>query len=93
MLKTKNKITASVIFMALVAISGLFLIPILVTFTNSFMNPFEVVTRYTHLITPENIFYQRGVINFVRMTVIPGMVTMGQYARLLFGTPQYLNMF
>jgi multiple sugar transport system permease protein len=89
----QRKIVTPLIIMALSVISVLFLVPILVTFTNSFMSPSEVINRYTITITPENIFYQRGIVNFVNMTVIPNMVTLGQYFRLLFGTPLYLNLF
>jgi multiple sugar transport system permease protein len=44
-------------------------------------------------VTAENVFYQRGVMNFVRMTLIPSFVTLGQYFRLLFETPMYLGLF
>lgn len=88
-----NKKLMPLILLCLTLISGLFLIPILITLTNSLMSPFEATTRYTITITPENIFYQRGIINYVRMTLIPTMVTFSQYIRLLFGSPLYLNLF
>jgi len=92
MITVKRKIHKSVIFLVLAIISGLFLFPIIITVSNSFMSPFEVTNRYTTVITPENIFHQRGVMNFVNMSLIPNFVTLRQYFRLLFETPQYLGL-
>jgi multiple sugar transport system permease protein len=57
------------------------------------MSPFEIVSRYTNTITPENGFNQNGIMNFVDMTVIPTFVSIRQYIRLLFESPLYLSLF
>ena len=70
-----------------------FAAPILVTFTNSFMTGAEVGLRYGLHIVPGNVFYRLKVwehIHFVRMTLVPPLVTMQQYVRLLFD-PDYIN--
>jgi multiple sugar transport system permease protein len=91
MTKAKQKLINIAILMVLILISAFFLFPLVITVTNSFMSPFEVTTRYTPNFTPENIFYRSGVMHYVRMTLIPSFVTLGQYFRLLFESPQYLG--
>jgi len=71
----------------------LFVAPILITFTNSFMTEMEIGFRYGLHIVPGNVFYRLGVwehIHFARMTVVPSMITMQQYIRLLLD-PDYIN--
>ena len=70
----------------------LFLFPIAVIFTHSFMGEFEIANRYTHHVRPGNIFYATDRIHFVRLSLIPDYVTLSQYGRLLFGYPRYLGM-
>ena len=90
--QAESKLNKSIILFVLLLISGLFLFPLIITITNSFMSPHEVISRYTTTITPENVFYQRGVMNFVRMTLIPSFVSLGQYFQLLFESPLYLGL-
>jgi multiple sugar transport system permease protein len=82
-----------VIYTALGLLSGLFLFPILITVSNSFMSPFETVNRYTSLVTPANGFQAKGALHFVEMSLIPGFASLKQYAKLLFSSPLYLGLF
>ncbi|MCL2190116.1 MAG: carbohydrate ABC transporter permease [Defluviitaleaceae bacterium] len=65
----------------------LFAMPIVITFTNSFMTGFEIQSRYAMQVMPANYFYRLDIwdnIHFVRMALIPPWVTLGQYLSLLF---------
>jgi len=77
----------------MVALSVVFLFPILIVLTNSFMGEFEIIMRYTHLARPGNIFFAEGLVHFVRFTLVPDFVTLRQYGALLFGNPRYLARF
>ena len=66
-------------------IAILFVLPIFITFTNSFMTAFEIQSRYNRDVLPSNIFYTLEVmpqIHFVRMAFIPTFATMRQYLTL-----------
>jgi len=76
-------------FLLILLISGviavLFVLPIFVTFTNSFMTAYEIQSRYARDVLPSNIFYTLEVmpqIHFVRMTIVPTLVTIRQYLAL-----------
>jgi len=71
----------------------LFVLPIFVTFTNSFITAFEIQNRYTRDVMPANIFYTLEAMpqmHFVRMTVIPTFLTLRQYWAL-FQDVGYMN--
>ena len=83
-----------ILIMILLAVA--FLFPIFIVFTNSFMESFEIITRYTHVLRPGNILHarpQNDVIHFVRLTLIPAFASFGQYVTLLFDSPEYLARF
>ena len=82
-----------VTILLIAVISGVFLFPVIITLTNSFMSPFEVTSRYTNVLTPENSFGQAGLINYADMSPIPNFVTLSQYFKLLFETPLYIGLF
>ena len=71
----------------------LFLIPVLVTLTNSLMSSFEIINRYTFDITPSNGFRAAGFIHYVEISLIPEFVTFKQYLKLLFDSPFYIGLF
>ncbi len=62
----------------------LYMTPLIITFTNSFMSSREVQRHYDAVGTEHKI---------AKMTVIPDKVTLSQYGKLLFDSPVYLNMF
>ncbi|MCL2386642.1 MAG: carbohydrate ABC transporter permease [Defluviitaleaceae bacterium] len=76
---------------ALLAVA--FALPIFITITNSFMTGFEILNRYSINILPANSFYTLEVfpqVHFVRMTIIPDSVSVGQYLAL-FRDIGYMN--
>ena len=83
----------SIILMLAAVLALAFALPILVTFTNSFMTAYEISHRYSIDILPSNYFYGLEIfrqIHFVRMTVIPNWVTFRQYFSLIQNS-EYLN--
>ena len=78
-------IRAFPIYVFLLAFAVAFALPILITFTNSFMTSYEVAARYSMHVLPANVFYRLDVfpqIHFVRMSVLPSWVTIRQYLNL-----------
>jgi len=73
-----------------------FSIPILVTFSSSFMTAFEINNRYTLEILPLNAFQRIEAfpnIHFVDMGLIPAWFSLRQYIALLFDNPGYFEHF
>lgn len=79
----KSKICRTVFVISVL----IYVMPLLVTFTNSLMSSGEVERNY--LTGSEMV--RDGV--FIDMTLIPDKVTLSQYWKLLFDSPVYLNMF
>lgn len=67
------------------AITVIYMAPLIITFTNSFMSSTEVERNYNVSGMEEG--------SYVGMNLIPEKVTLSQYAELLFDSPVYLNMF
>ena len=89
----KRRVRTILIFAALIFLAALFVIPVLVVFTNSFMSEFDIVNRYTYTVGPGNIYEAVDGINYVRLTFIPDFVSLGQYFKLFFDNPDYLGKF
>lgn len=66
------------------AITVIYMAPLIITFTNSFMSSTEVERNYNVSGMEEG--------SYVDMNLIPEKVTLSQYAELLFDSPVYLNM-
>ena len=84
-------------YFLILAIAGFFAIafvlPIVVTFTNSFMSGYEIRNRYVRDVLPSNIFYTLEVfpqVHFVRMSLIPSWITVRQYLTLFIDV-RYIN--
>ena len=71
--------------MLFVMIVIIYMAPLIITFTNSFMSSKEVERNYGISWSEEN--------EYVDVNIIPDKVTLSQYAELLFDSPVYLNMF
>jgi len=80
-----------ILWCVLLVLAILFLFPILVVFTHSFMESFEVANRYTHQVRPGNVSHAVDGIHFVRFSLIPDFVTFRQYIDLLLHYPRYLG--
>ena len=66
-------------------LAAAFALPVVITFTNSFMSAYEVTARYSMHVLPSNVFYRLDVfpqIHFVRMSLVPSWVTFRQYVNL-----------
>ena len=63
----------------------LYMFPLIITFTNSFMGRNEVERHYAKNMDGEN--------EYLEMHIIPDKVTLSQYEELLLESPVYLNMF
>jgi len=74
-------------------LAAVFLFPIFIVLTNSFMGMFEITTRFTHVVRPGNIIFVDGPVHFVRLTLIPDFVSLSQYGNLFFGHPRYIARF
>lgn len=85
MIKTDSKAWRKrLCYIIFVFVILIYIAPLAVTFTNSFMSSNEVEKNYTAGL-PGN--------EYINMRIIPERVTLSQYAELLFHSPVYLNMF
>ena len=81
----KRRISATLLIVAGI----LFIFPLIVTFTNSFMSETEIAVNYTTKISIVDL--ARGITeNFVQMRLIPARVTLGQYITALLYQPSFL---
>ena len=76
----------------LIALAFVYIIPLLIIFTNSFMSPSEITRNYSAEYDAFD-FERRGEISYVRYSLIPERISFGQYYTLLFQTPMYLSFF
>lgn len=83
--KGVQKAKIQILYVLFIAIVVIYMAPLIVTFTNSFMSSKEVERNYDVSWNEEN--------EYVDMNVVPEKVTLSQYAELLFDSPVYLNMF
>jgi len=88
----RKKIWNILIKAFLIVTSLIYIFPLLIIFTNSFMSQGEITRNY-------GAFYDlfdhdlRGQVSYVRYSLIPESITLEQYYTLLFQTPAYLNFF
>ena len=71
----------------------LFLMPTVLTFTNSFMTASEINANYGAIFASNNSGGKVFVSQTVNLKFIPDMVTFSQYATVLFKSPEYLIKF
>lgn len=86
-LKNRSSLKSKLCCLIFIMITVIYVMPLLVTFTNSFMSSGEVERNY-RVGEPS---LQDGI--FIDMDLIPDKVTLSQYGKLLFDSPVYLNMF
>lgn len=86
-LKT-TMVTAMAVLFALV-----FLLPIILTFTNSFMSASEISANYGSIFATTDKGGKVFVSKTVNLKLIPDMITLGQYITVLFKSPEYLFKF
>ena len=71
----------------------LFLMPTVLTFTNSFMTSSEISANYGSIFATNTSGGKVYVAETVNLKFIPDMVTFSQYATVLFKSPEYLMKF
>ena len=86
-LKTIIVTTAAIVF------AVIFLMPIILTITNSFMSASEIASNYGSIFATTEKGGKVFVSNKVNLKLIPDMITMAQYISVLFKSPQYLLKF
>lgn len=70
------------------------IVPVMFTAANSFMNPDEIISRYSTSVLPSNIQdLSRNGLHFVRMGLLPESPSLNQYIDFLFHHPAYLRLF
>ena len=79
--------------MAAVLFAFLFLMPTVLTFTNSFMTASEINANYGAIFAHNTSGGKVFVSETVNLKFIPDMVTFSQYATVLFKSPEYLMKF
>ena len=86
-LKTVIVTTAAIVF------AIIFLMPIILTITNSFMSASEIASNYGSIFATTEKGGKVFVSNKVNLKLIPDMITFAQYISVLFKSPQYLLKF
>ena len=93
MVRRRQRLTKIIIYLILIILAAVFVTPVLIVFTNSFMSRFEIFNRYTYSVRPGNVYDAIDGIHYVRYTLIPAFVSFEQYARLFVETPTFLSHF
>lgn len=81
-IRTMKRKLLYVLFIVMVVV---YMMPLIITFTNSFMGSREVQNNYST--------GSLGAGEYVAMDVVPKKATLSQYTSLLFDSPVYLHMF
>jgi multiple sugar transport system permease protein len=76
----------------LTAIAALFIFPLALTVTNSFMSEGEITANYAALTGGDDTIADAGI-SYVKLKWIPELVTLSQYYSVLIQKPQFLFLF
>ena len=89
MVRQKHSANKASIFLVMFStIAIIYILPLIITFSNSLMSSGEIIRNYSS----EGGILQEGK-KFIDMNLVPGSVTLSQYDQILFQSPFYLNMF
>ena len=89
MVRQKHSASKASIFLVIFStIAIIYILPLIITFSNSLMSSGEIIRNYSS----EGGILQEGK-KFIDMNLVPGSVTLSQYDQILFRSPFYLNMF
>lgn len=83
------KMKDAAVYLLLLFLGVLFVFPLLVTFTNSFMTELEISVNYTTKLLLFDVLDDITE-NFSRMSLIPNPVSFGQYTEVLIRQPSFL---
>jgi multiple sugar transport system permease protein len=94
LIRKRIKISYFALTIGMLLVSLIVLFPIIVTVSNSFMEPSEVVSRNTPIVTEENHdgFISHNI-HFVRFGLIPDHFSLSQYRFFLFENMLILRLF
>ena len=82
-----------IVTVAAVVFAFIFLMPIILTVTNSFMSASEIAANYGSIFATSEKGGKVFVSSKVNLKLIPDMITFAQYYTVLFKSPQYLFKF
>lgn len=85
----KQKLVSKLPYIILFILGFLFLFPLVITFTNSFMTETEIGLNYTTNLSYFDILAGIGE-KFVDMNIIPGQITFEQYEEILINQPSFM---
>lgn len=88
----RKKISRTLVFLVLWAVGLLFLAPMVLTFTNSFMSAEEITIHYGEVLS-QSIGGTDYMTEAVRLQFIPDIVSFRQYKTFLLESPEYLYKF
>lgn len=91
--KRIDKLKTIVVTAMAVLFAMVFLLPIILTFTNSFMSASEISANYGSIFATTDKGGKVFVSKTVNLKLIPDMITLGQYITVLFKSPEYLFKF
>lgn len=91
--KTKHAVLMALGTMIAAAFAFLFLTPIVLTITNSFMSASEITANYGAIFATSETGAKMFVAEKVNLKFIPDMVSFFQYITVLFKSPNYLLKF
>ena len=91
--KRINNIKTVIVTTAAIVFAIIFLMPIILTVTNSFMSASEIASNYGSIFATTEKGGKVFVSNKVNLKLIPDMITFAQYISVLFKSPQYLLKF
>lgn len=86
-------VKAAVITMTAACFAVLFLMPIVLTVTNSFMSASEISSNYGQVFATTDTGGKTYISEKVNLKFIPDMVSFSQYITVLFKSPEYLFKF
>lgn len=90
---TKQLIRLTLVTMAAAWFAMLFLMPIVLTITNSFMSASEISANYGQVFATTDTGGKVYIAEKVNLKFIPDMVSFDQYITVLFKSPEYLLKF
>ncbi len=89
----ENNIKTAIVTLAAVFFAGIFLLPTILTITNSFMSAAEINANYGAIFATTKTGGKTFVSKMVNLKFIPDMVSFAQYYTVLFKSPEYLFKF
>lgn len=89
----RKRIKAALIFLVLSVFALIFVLPIVLTITNSFMNKSEIAFNYGAVFSSGANTARTVISKIVNLKFIPDMVSFSQYNTVLFKSPDYLVKF